>query len=175
MLMTIRKYGDPVLRRKAEAVTVFDAGLAKLADDMAETMYAAPGIGLAAPQVGVGKRLITVDVTHDNAPDHLHTLVNPHVLEASLETDRQDEGCLSVPDFFEPVVRPLRIRVAFHDLQGNERAMDAEGLLARCILHEIDHLEGVLFVDRLAGFRRKLVQGRLKRSFGALSPLEATV
>lgn len=175
MLMTIRKYGDSVLRRKAEPVTVFDAALAKLAADMAETMYAAPGIGLAAPQVGVGKRLITVDVSHDEAHDGLHKMVNPRVLEVSPETDRQDEGCLSVPDFYEPVVRPLRIRVAFQDLQGTEHTMDAEGLLARCILHEIDHLEGILFVDRLAGFRRKLVQGRLKRSFGSLSPLEAAI
>lgn len=169
MILKIRTYGDPVLRRQAETVTVFDEELAKLASDMAETMYDAPGVGLAAPQVGVSKRLIVVDVRHDDNPESLIRMANPEVVSVSAETERCDEGCLSVPDFSEPVTRPVAAVIRGQHMDGTIFTVEATGLLARCFLHEIDHLDGVLFVDRLMGFRRKLIRPRLKKHFGTLS------
>lgn len=169
MILPIKHYGDPVLRKKAATVTDFGPALQKLARDMAETMYSAPGIGLAAPQVGIGIRFITVDVSHGEFKDRLYQAVNPEVLETSAETECLDEGCLSVPEFFEPVVRPRFARFRYQNLQGEEQTLEAEGLLARCFLHEIDHLNGVLFVDRMVLFRRKLLRVRLKKHFGAVS------
>ena len=173
MIMPIRKYGDEVLRRKAEPVAAFDKSLSKLAEDMAETMYAAPGVGLAAPQVGVGKRLIVVDVSTEEAGKDLHVFVNPVIVDHSPETERREEGCLSVPEFFEAVVRPARIRVSACDVTEKPFELEADGMLARCIQHEIDHLDGVLFVDHITGFRGKLLKGKLKRSFGVGSPAPA--
>lgn len=169
MILPIKTYGQEVLRQRAVPVTEFDGELAQLAKNMAETMYSAPGIGLAAPQVGQGKRLIVVDVSHQDTRDRLHTVVNPEVEAISIETDRLEEGCLSIPGVYEPVVRPVWIRLKGQDLQGQDLVIEAEGLLARCFLHEIDHLEGVLFVDRLMSFRGRLVRQRLKKLFGSLS------
>lgn len=175
MILAIKTYGDEVLRKMAGPVTRFDSELARLANNMAETMYAAPGVGLAAPQVGVGIRLIVADISHDETKDRLYQIANPEVLETSAETGCQDEGCLSVPGFTEPVVRPLRAKIGGQDLEGRPLVIDAEGLLARCLLHEIDHLDGILFVDRLVLLRRKMIRLRLKKNFGALSLPEVPV
>ncbi len=169
MILPIKVYGDPVLRRKAAPVTMFDDALARLATDMAETMYHAPGIGLAAPQVGVSLRFIVVDISHGDFKDRLYVMANPEVIETATETDRCEEGCLSVPDFTESVVRPRWARIRGQDLQGNTYEVDAQDLLARCFLHEIDHLDGVLFVDRIMSFRRRLARQRLKKHFGTVS------
>jgi len=170
MILPIRVYGDDVLRRPAEKVTRFDEELAKLVRDMAETMYSAPGIGLAAPQVGVSQRVMVVDISHDDQKDTLYALINPEVVDLSADTDRLEEGCLSIPGVNESVVRPLRVKIRAQDVTGKEVEIEAEGLLARCFQHEIDHLNGVLFVDHLVPFRKKLIRGKLKKLFGKLSP-----
>lgn len=169
MIIPVKRYGEEVLRKKAGPVTDFGPAFRRLADDMAETMYAAPGIGLAAPQVGVGIRLIVLDVTRNGSVGQLYRLANPEIVETSVETDKQDEGCLSVPGFFEPVVRPIRAVVRGQDVEGLQVVIEAEGILARCFMHEVDHLEGILFVDRLAVLRRKLLKNKLKKQFGGLS------
>ncbi|MBN2433165.1 MAG: peptide deformylase [Acidobacteria bacterium] len=170
MILTIRVYGDDVLRRPAGTVTSFDEQLATLVQDMAETMYSAPGIGLAAPQVGVSRRIIVVDISHNDHQDQLYALINPEVVERSEENDRMEEGCLSIPGVNEAVVRPTWVKIRAQDVQGNEVEIEAEGLLARCFQHEIDHLNGILFVDRLVPFRKKLIRGKLKKLFGTISP-----
>ncbi len=175
MILPIRKYGDDVLRKKATRVTVFDDELKRLADNMAETMYHAPGIGLAAPQIGISKRLIVVDISHDDYQDKLYQIVNPEVVEVSTETERGEEGCLSIPGVTEFVVRPVQATIRGQDLEGNDIVIEAEDLLARCLLHEIDHLNGVLFVDRLVSFRRRLLKGKLKKLFGTISQPLTTV
>jgi peptide deformylase len=159
-LLTILHYPDPRLRNVAKPVTVFDDGLRRLADDMLETMYDAPGIGLAATQVNVRKRLIVVDVSEDR--DTPHVLVNPEftVTGEGIETE---EGCLSVPGIYEPVVRSDAISVRGHDLNGEAIEFDADGLLAVCIQHECDHLEGKLFVDYLSGLKRTRIKRKLEK------------
>ncbi len=140
-----------------------DDDVRRLLDDLLETMYAAPGIGLAAPQVGVLKRVIVVDTAGVDEPPSPLRLVNPRVVEASAETAVFEEGCLSLPRQFAEVERPLRARIACLDETGAEREIEAEGLLATCIQHEIDHLDGVLFVDRLSRIRRSMILRRLGR------------
>lgn len=152
-VLPIRKYGDPVLRRPTERVDVIDADLQKLIDDMVETMYAAPGVGLAANQVGVSKRLMIIDLTVGKRPGELHVCINPEIVD-TISTQREDEGCLSVPDFVEEVTRPERVKLRFQDRNGNEREMWGEGLMARAMCHETDHLNGMLYVDHLRGFKR---------------------
>lgn len=161
-LLEIRLYPDPVLRVECPAVTIFDDELARLADNMAQTMYAAPGVGLAAPQVGVELRLAVVDTSAGEEPGNLHVLVNPRILTTSGE-DTDVEGCLSIPDVTEKLERPEAIRIEAEDLAGNRLLLEADGLLARIILHEIDHLDGVLFTDRLTGLRRERVRRLLKK------------
>lgn len=139
----IRVIGDPVLRERAADVTEFDRGLRKLAKRMVRIMHDAPGIGLAAPQVGVQRRLLVFDVDDDP-----QALVNPVLSDFSEEVEESDEGCLSVPGLNVPVLRSLRVHVAAQDVYGAEIEFDAEGLAARVIQHEFDHLEGVLIVDR---------------------------
>ena len=169
MVLPVKVYGDPVLRKEAEKITNFDGELRKLANRMVETMYAAPGIGLAAPQVGVSKRLIVVDISHEGQKDRLYKVVNPEIVMVSDDTDKAEEGCLSIPGIYESVVRPVAAKIKGQDLEGQEISIDAEGLLARCFLHEIDHLNGVLFVDRIVAFRKKLIQHKLKKLFGTIS------
>ncbi len=160
---------DPVLRRKAEPVAVVDDEVRRLLDDMLETMYDAPGIGLAAPQVGVLKRLVVLDVAHresanengeeaaqDVPPDPMF-LVNPEIVWSSEETKTYDEGCLSIPDYYGEVERPARVRVAYLDRDGQPREVEADGVLAVCLQHEIDHLDGVMFIDHLSKLKRDLV------------------
>ena len=157
-LLNILQYPDPRLRTKATHVTVFDDNLKTLTENMLETMYDAPGIGLAATQVDVHKRIIVVDVSEHH--DEPHILINP-VLTLHGETFEAEEGCLSVPGFFEVVTRADHISVQAQNVDGSEQSFDAEGLLAVCIQHECDHLEGKLFVDYLSGLKRNRIRKKL--------------
>lgn len=155
-LLDILTYPDPRLRQQASPVDAVDAHVRQLAEDMAQTMYAAKGIGLAATQVGVAKRVVVMDLSAEH--DQLLVLINPRVL-ARDGSQECEEGCLSVPDVFETVERALRVTVSYLDLDGEARQMDADGLLAVCVQHEIDHLDGKLFVDYLS----RLKQDRLRK------------
>ncbi len=157
----IRLLGDPVLRARAEAVPAVDDELRTLIDDMLETMYAADGVGLAAPQVGVGKRVIVVDVRDPAAPPF--ALVNPEIVESGDAVDRGEEGCLSIPGLKEIVERPATVVVEGLDRDGNPRRIEATGLLARALQHEIDHLDGILFIDRLSPLKRQMLLNRWKK------------
>lgn len=161
-LLPIRLYPDPVLRRRCPPVESFDDDLRRLAADMIETMHAAPGIGLAAPQIGVEARLAVVDLSAGEDPDEVHVLANPRILGAE-GSGVELEGCLSIPDLTEKVTRPMRITVEAQDLDGEPMRFEAEDWLARAICHELDHLDGVLFVDRLRGLRREKAKRALRR------------
>lgn len=172
-ILPIRIYPDPVLRERCTEVETFDDDLCRLAADMVATMHAAPGVGLAAPQVGDTRRLIVVDLSVGDDPGELRVFVNPRIVEQDgSETDT--EGCLSIPDLSDKVERPRRVRVEARSLDGEPFALDAEDWLARAICHEIDHLEGVLFVDRLRGLRRERAQRVLRRMVDRLEPAEVT-
>ena len=166
--LPIRIFGDPILRERAREVVDFDQGLARLASDMADTMRAAAGAGLAGPQVGVLKRPFTWDLTGGDTagladdPTRAGTYVNPEVVDASEELQEGEEGCLSFPGLFYPTKRPLRVRLRGADVTGETQEMDAEGLLARVFLHEIDHLNGILFIDHLARHDRKEAMRRIR-------------
>lgn len=161
-ILAIRIYPDPVLRAPCAPVTEFDDRLARLVADMVETMHAAPGVGLAAPQVGVGQRVAVVDVSVGAEAGGLHVLVNPRVVERSgLESDV--EGCLSLPGITDKVERPTAVKVVAQNAQGETFELPAEGFLARALCHEIDHLEGILFVDHLRGLRRERMKRQLKK------------
>jgi len=159
-ILNILEYPDPRLRSKAAPVARVDDSVRRLIDDMLETMYQAPGIGLAASQVDVHKRIIVLDVSPER--DTPYAFVNPkiRILGGSLESE---EGCLSVPGFYEPVVRAERIHVEAQDRNGSPLELDAEGLLAVCIQHECDHLEGKLFVDYLSGLKRQRIRQKLEK------------
>ena len=148
---TIRTYGDPVLRQRAPDVEDIDGRLKQLADDMVETMYAAPGVGLAAPQIGVQKRLFVFDTGDGEGP---RTIVNPVLSEARGEWT-YEEGCLSVPGLSWPIVRPKEVHLTGYDLQGNEVSVEADEFLARVFQHEVDHLDGVLLVEHLDEDQRR--------------------
>jgi len=152
-VLPIRKYGDDVLRNPTKPVTEIDASLQKLIDDMIDTMYAAPGVGLAANQVGVSLRLAVIDLSVGKRPGECHVLINPEIVER-LGDQTEEEGCLSIPDFTEVVTRPERVRLKYTDRNGVAREMWGEGLMARAMCHEVDHLNGGLFVDHLRGFRK---------------------
>jgi peptide deformylase len=164
-LPPIRVFGDPVLRTPADPVTVFDDKLARLAETMIETMYAAPGVGLAAPQIGVSLRLFVFDTDWDSAdgsqPRHPRTVANP-VLEIGSDTQEGGEGCLSVPGLTVPTVRADWARVTGQDLAGEPIEFAGTGLLARCLQHETDHLDGILYLSRLTGEIRKAAQRALR-------------
>ena len=147
----IRLFGDPVLRQRAAEVDDIDGTLARLADDMLVTMYAAPGLGLAAPQVGVQKRLFVYDLQDDTGP---HAIVNPTIVEARGEW-LHEEGCLSVPGLAFEIVRPKEVHVTGWDIHGNELSIDGDEMLARLLQHEIDHLDGILLLERLDPEQRK--------------------
>ncbi|HVT43340.1 MAG TPA: peptide deformylase [Thermoanaerobaculia bacterium] len=161
-VLSIRKFGDEVLRRRAEPVTELDDSLQKLIDDMVDTMYAAPGVGLAANQVGVSSRLMVIDLSVGEDPEELHVFINPEILETEGEVT-EEEGCLSIPDFVEVVTRPARLRVRYLDRDGVQREMDADGLMARAICHEIDHLDGTLFIDYLRGLKKERILKRIQK------------
>ena len=161
-VLPIRKFGDEVLRKPTERIQTIDADLQKLIDDMVQTMYAAPGVGLAANQVGVSRRVAVIDLSVGKRPNELHVLVNPEIIERIGEQG-EDEGCLSVPDFTEIVVRPARVTIKFLDRNGHEREMSGEGLMARAMCHEIDHLDGKLYVDHLRGFKRDRIVRKIQK------------
>jgi len=158
--LTILEFPDPRLRTKARPVEVVDDALRGLIDDLFETMYAAPGIGLAATQVDVHRRLLVTDVSADKTDPHV--LINPEIVEKDGKTV-SEEGCLSVPGYYAEVERAERIRVRYTDRNGDEQEMDAEGLQAVCIQHEIDHLDGKLFVDYLSESKRQRLRKRLAK------------
>ena len=158
----IRLFPDEVLRVRCAEVESFDDELARLAADMVETMHAAPGVGLAAPQVGDERRVMVVDLSVGEDPEALRIFVNPRIVEQ--EGSVSDfEGCLSIPNLSEKVERPERLRVEAQDLQGRPFTLEAEDWLARAICHETDHLDGVLFIDRLRGLRREKVRRQLRK------------
>ncbi|HWP00157.1 MAG TPA: peptide deformylase [Methylococcus sp.] len=159
-ILSILEFPDERLRRKASPVEVFDDALQRAIDDMFETMYAAPGIGLAAIQVNIPKRIVVLDISEEkNTP---LCLINPEILERS-GVGEMDEGCLSLPGIFEKVSRANAVRVRALDRYGEPLDLSAEGLLAVCIQHEIDHLEGKLFVDYLSPLKRQMVRKKLKK------------
>jgi peptide deformylase len=165
-VLAIRKFGDPVLRSPGLPVVEFDDKLAKLAADMHETMHAAPGVGLAAPQVGIPRRLFTFDSGEESG-----AYANPEIVWRSDDTEEGEEGCLSIPGVFFPVVRAQSVRVSAQDLDGAAVELQGEGLLARIFQHEIDHVDGILFVDRLTPERRKEAMRLLReQALGAQAP-----
>ena len=154
---------QPILRAKARPVTAADADRVRaLVPQMMAAMYAAPGIGLAAPQVGAPLRLAVVDLMADDKPAPIH-LVNPEIVRVGEEWVTREEGCLSLPGQYADVARPGRVAVRYHDLEGARREIEAEGLLAACLQHEIDHLDGVLFVDHLSALKRNMIMRRLAK------------
>jgi peptide deformylase len=159
-MVEIRLLGDPVLRQKAEGVEAFDDDLRQLVHDMFEVMYAEEGIGLAAPQVGVSKRFFVMDVGEPGT--RAQAIVNPVIVEQS-GSERGEEGCLSLPGLIGEVERAAKIVVEGHDPEGNPLRLEASDLVARCVQHEIDHLDGVLFIDRLSPIKRKLLLSKWKK------------
>lgn len=160
-LRTVLIAPDPRLKVKSTPVAAVDDALRALMDDMLETMYAARGIGLAAVQVGVPKRVIVMDLAKDGEPKAPRFFVNPEILWRSEERARCEEGCLSVPDFYEEVERPARIRARYLDYDGTQRELEADGMLALCLQHEMDHLEGILFIDRISRLKRDIILRKL--------------
>jgi len=159
-LLPILRFPDERLRTVAKPVTVFDAALRQLTNDMAETMYEAPGIGLAATQVNVHQRVVVIDVSEEQ--NALQVFVNP-VIESSDGMQTYEEGCLSVPGIYDKVDRPSSVRVRFQDLEGKERVLETDGLLAVCIQHEIDHLNGKVFVDHLSQLKQTRIRNKLAK------------
>jgi len=159
--LTILEYPDPRLRAVARPVTAFDANLRRLIGDLAETMYAAPGIGLAATQVDQHIQLIVIDVSETK--DQLRVFINPAITWAAEETVLCEEGCLSVPGIYDEVKRPARVRVRAQDAYGAAFELDCEGLLAVCVQHEIDHLSGKVFVDYLSALKQDRIRTKMKK------------
>ena len=154
---------DPVLKLVSQPVEKVDDDLRALMDDMLETMYDAPGIGLAAIQIGVAKRVIVMDIAGPDDPKAPRFFVNPEIVWASEDTAPYEEGCLSVPDIYDEVERPARVKLKYLNYQGEEVVEDAEGLFAVCIQHEMDHLEGVLFIDHLSRLKRERAVAKVKK------------
>ena len=162
MIYPIVKYGERLLEMTAEPVTVFNSDLEKLVADMFETMYAANGVGLAAPQIGIPKRLAVIDVSLGERPDAKVVLVNP-VIVSTAGRAAQDEGCLSLPDFRGSTTRPERVTIRAQDVHGKEFTLAGEGLLARAFCHETDHLNGTLFIQHLSRLKRDSIKRKVKR------------
>jgi peptide deformylase len=162
MIYPIVKFPDPVLARKADPVTVFDAELAKLADDMFASMYAAEGIGLAAPQIGLSKRLFIVDTSLGKNQDERLVLINPEIVEREGK-QTEEEGCLSLPDIRDKVNRSYRVKLRAQDVDGKWFEIEGDELLARAFQHENDHLDGILFIDRLSRLKRDLTLRKIRK------------
>jgi|TARA_B100001093_G_C26512515_1_gene878094 peptide deformylase len=164
--MTIRKIliePDPFLRKKSEDVEAVNNEIRLLMDDMVETMYAAPGIGLAAIQIGVPKKVIVIDLTREGEKKNPLYFVNPEIITSSHTDISYEEGCLSVPGQFAEIIRPDKCKVKFLDYNGTEKILEAEGLLATCIQHEMDHLKGVLFIDYLSKLKKGMIIKKLSK------------
>jgi peptide deformylase len=162
MIFPIVKFGNPVLEKPAEKVTVFDAELKKLTDDMFESMYAARGVGLAAPQIGISRRIAVIDVTFKEDPDAQLILINPEIIHKE-GRHSQSEGCLSIPDFRENVSRAKIVTVRAQDLTGKIFEKTGEELLARAFLHETDHLNGKLYISHISAIKRDLIKRKIKK------------
>ena len=158
----VLKYPDPVLMRKADPVTVFDRALAELVEDMFESMYAAQGIGLAAPQIGISKQITTIDLSFKKKPEDKIVLINPVILKRQGD-QYEEEGCLSFPEIREKVKRAATVTVRAQNVRGEFYEMDGDELLARAFQHEIDHLHGILFIDHLSRLKRDLVHRRIRK------------
>ena len=152
---------DPILRKKSERLEKVDDEIKKLLDDMLETMYAAPGIGLAAVQVGILKRLIVIDISKENEKKNPIFLVNPVIISRSSDTSVYEEGCLSLPGHFAEIERPAECKVEYIDYDGKKKEIKAKGLLSTCIQHEVDHLNGVLFIDYLSKLKKDMIVKKL--------------
>ena len=162
MIYPIVKYGQEVLETPAQPVTEFDADLEKLVADMFETMYAANGVGLAAPQIGIAKRLCVIDITSGQDPEAKLVLANPEIIEMEAK-QAEEEGCLSLPDFRAKTPRPRRATVRAQDAKGKEFTMSGEGLLARAFCHETDHLNGKLFIHHLTRLKRESIKRKVRK------------
>ncbi len=162
MIYPIVKFGDPVLEKLAQPVTVFDGELKKLVEDMFESMYAAHGVGLAAPQIGISKRLAVIDVTFQEDPDAKLVLANPEIIHTEGK-HRQNEGCLSIPEFREPVTRAKFVTVRAQDVNGEWYEKTGEDLLARAFLHETDHLNGKLYISHVSALKRDLIKRKIRK------------
>jgi len=169
-LRDILKIPDKRLRLVSEPVKRVDSGIRALADDMFETMYDAPGIGLAAIQIGVAKRVLVMDLSKKDEAQRPQVFINPEITWRSEETSTHEEGCLSIPDYYEEVERPQRIKVKYLDLDGKAHEIEADGLLATCLQHEVDHTNGVLFIDHIS----KLKRDRVIKKFTKAAKVEKT-
>jgi peptide deformylase len=166
MIYPIVKYGSPVLEKPSETVTVFDGELQKLIEDMFESMYAAHGVGLAAPQIGIARRIAVIDVTFKEDPEAKLVLINPEIVHAEGK-HTQSEGCLSIPDFRENVTRPDKVTVRAQDVHGAVFEKTGEELLARALLHETDHLNGKLYISHLSALKRDLMKRKIRKMIKA--------
>ena len=162
-ILKILKEPDPILRKKSAPVASVDKHIKKLMKDMLETMYAAPGIGLAAAQVGILKRVIVIDLAKDGEKKSPLFFVNPVITWKSEILEKKEEGCLSIPDYFAEIKRPHACHVNYLDQHGKEKKLKAEGLLATCIQHEIDHCDGILFIDYLSKLKRMFISKKLAK------------
>lgn len=163
-LLPILTAPDPRLKVKCLPVDKVDDGIRRLMDDMLETMYAAPGIGLAAAQVGVHKRVLVIDISKEPDGKHPVRMANPEIVWVSDDDLATEEGCLSVPEHYAEVIRPSRIRVRYLDHENEIRELEADGLLATVIQHEMDHLDGILFIDRLSSLKRNMILRKLTKA-----------
>ena len=161
MLKKILIEPDPILRQKSEAIEKVDTNTKKLMDDMLETMYAAPGIGLAAIQIGILKRLVVIDISKKEEKKQPIFLINPEIIYRSKETSVYEEGCLSLPGQFAEIERPAECSIKYINYHGKEKELKADGLLATCIQHEIDHLDGILFIDYLSKLKKDMIIKKL--------------
>jgi peptide deformylase len=162
MIYPIVKFGNPVLEKPAEPVTVFDAHLKKLVDDMFESMYAAHGVGLAAPQIGISKRLAVIDVTFKEDPDAKLVIANPEIIKTE-GRHTQNEGCLSIPEFREPVSRAQKVTIRAQDVNGKWFEKTGDDLLARAFLHETDHLNGKLYISHISSLKRDFMKRKIRK------------
>lgn len=154
---------DPVLRKVSEPVTSITKDIRALADDMLETMYDAPGVGLAAIQIGVPKRIVVIDTARKEEERNPEVYINPEIIARSEELSDYEEGCLSIPEYYEHVTRPTRVTVKYLNIKGQEKTVEADGLLATCLQHEIDHLDGKLFIDYLSKLKRDRVNKKFQK------------
>lgn len=148
---------DPLLRQQSKPVETVDSEIQRLADDMLETMYDAPGIGLAAIQIGVPRRMLVIDLSRDDEENKPQVFINPEILKVLDDVSTYEEGCLSIPDYYAEVERPASLTVGYVDRDGKQQTVEADGLLATCLQHEIDHLNGVLFIDHISRLKRDMV------------------
>ncbi len=162
MIVSILKYGAPELKKVSEPVTTYNGEIEEIASNMLDTMYGSSGVGLAAPQIGLNIRLVTIDTSAGEDKDKVLVLCNPEIL-SSEGKQTGEEGCLSVPSFSENVTRPMKVVVRAQNARGEDIQIEAEGLLARALCHEIDHLDGVLFIDHLSSLKRSMIRNKIRK------------